>query len=106
LEPGESPAEAAAREVREETGQSLAVIPLGYRHCFAWGDELPPRVVEETAFAAFAPAGSEVRVDPREHDSFSWESVNAAVDALPFRGLRAAVRLAAEVHSRGTRLPQ
>ncbi len=95
VEPGESPAEAAAREVREETGQALSVVPLRYRHSFALGDELPPRVVEEEAFAAYWRVSSEVRIDPAEHDAFSWFTLEEAFDKLPFEGLRRAVRLAA-----------
>ncbi len=95
LEPGESPAEAAAREVLEETGQSLPVVPLGYRHAFGLGDELPPLVVEEEAFAAAWSGGADPRLNAAEHDAFCWLTVEEAVAKLPFEGLRRAVRLAA-----------
>jgi lipoyl(octanoyl) transferase len=94
IERGESPSDAAARELIEETGQALPVIPLGYRHCFALGEEIPPRLFEETAFAALWKGGFEARIDPAEHDSFSWATVDEAIARLPFKGLRRAVQLA------------
>ena len=94
LEPGEASEKAAAREVLEETGQVLPVVPLGYRHAFGFGDELPPLVVEEEAFAAFS-GSAEVRLDATEHDAFCWLTAEEATAKLPFEGLRRAVRLAA-----------
>ncbi len=95
IERGESPSDAAAREVTEETGQALAVMPLGYRHCFALAEEIPPRILEETAFAAFWKSGSDARIDRAEHDSFCWATIDEALAMLPFTGLRRAVQLAA-----------
>ena len=97
IEQGESPSEAAAREAMEETGKPLQVVPLDYRHSFALGEDIPPRVVEESAFAAFWKRGSEVRIDPKEHDSFRWLSLDEAVKTLPYNGLRKATLLAAAV---------
>ena len=94
IEPGESAPDAAAREVFEETGQRLEAIPLGYRHSFAWGDDLPPRVVQETAFAASWKDGAAVKLNPAEHDDSSWLGVEKALATLPYAGLRRAVQLA------------
>jgi lipoyl(octanoyl) transferase len=94
LEPGESARDAAAREVFEETGQHLELIPLDYRHSFAWGDDLPPRVVQETAFAASWKDAAPVQLNPMEHDGCSWLGVEDALATLPFTGLRRAVQLA------------
>lgn len=96
IEPGESPIAAAAREVSEETGHALEVRPLNYVHSFALGDEVPPRVFEETAFTAQWPAEAspEVRLDPQEHTEFAWVTPDEALAQLPFAGLRAAVRRA------------
>ncbi len=94
IEPGESPEQTAAREVQEETGVALAVRPLDYRHSFAFGEEVPPLVYEETAFAARWPEGAEVRIDPREHSEFEWVSPAEALQRLPFKGLKVAVKRA------------
>jgi lipoyl(octanoyl) transferase len=95
IEPGESPAEAAARELYEETGQLLKVSPLDYRHSFALGEQLPPVLVEETAFAArwTAPLES-VQLDSSEHRRFAWVSRAEALLRLPFMGLKRAAQAA------------
>ncbi len=96
IEPEESPDLAAAREVEEETGQALPVRSLEYRHAFAFGEEVPPRVFEESAFAARWPDDVELRIDPREHEAFEWVSPEEAVRRLPFKGLKIAVRRATQ----------
>jgi lipoyl(octanoyl) transferase len=91
IEPGESPLQAAARELHEETGFSAPLRELDYVHSFAMGDALPPRFAQETAFAA------SVEGEPRlsdEHVEHRWVSVEEAAQMLPFAGLRRAVRLA------------
>lgn len=93
LEPGETPAQAAAREVREETGQQMVVEPLDYRHAFALGEDVPPRLVEETAFVARWPHGRPVGLSD-EHDASRWVSAAEAMAELPFKGLKEAVRRA------------
>jgi lipoyl(octanoyl) transferase len=95
IEPGESAEAAAEREVLEETGQKLPIQTLNYRHSFAFGDSLPPSLVEETAFAASWTVAAEPHPNPGEHETCRWMSVEEAVQALPFAGLRAAVRMAA-----------
>jgi lipoyl(octanoyl) transferase len=94
LEPGEAPAAAAAREVQEELGATLEVVDLDYRHAFALGEELPPRLVEEHAFLARWTHAGEPRTGP-EHDAMEWVGVQEALARLPFKGLREAVRRAA-----------
>ncbi len=96
MEPGESPREAAARELFEETGVRADVVDLEYRHAFAIGDAVPPRLVEENGFAARCPEGLEVRLGD-EHDAHEWLDVPAALSRLPFRGLQETVRRAARV---------
>jgi len=70
IEPGESPADAARREVAEETGlaperlYSLSRVELFYQHRL---DE----VALVPVFAAFVAAGAEPRVGP-EHDGLEW----------------------------------
>jgi lipoyl(octanoyl) transferase len=100
MEPGESPGETARRELREETGADVPVVPLGYRHAFAL-DPAVNRVardqivvVEEVAFAARLPAGFEPQLS-REHSALAFVSIEQALERLQFAGLRRAVRLAA-----------
>ncbi len=93
IEPGELPLAAAQRELREETGLDARVRPLGYVHAFGFGEG--PAVLREHAFAAHVPAGARVAIDPGEHVEASWLPVEAALAALPFAGLRRALRLAA-----------
>lgn len=93
MEPGETPEQAAARELQEETGLSVPVRALDYRHAFALGEILPPMLVEETAFAAWLPEGREVRLSP-EHDTYEWLDGPAALERLEYRGLREGVKRA------------
>jgi len=91
IEPGESPLQAAAREVHEETGFSPQLRELDYVHSFPLGDRLPPLFAQETAFAA------RVRGEPRlsaEHVEHRWAILEEAEQLLPFAGLRCAARLA------------
>jgi lipoyl(octanoyl) transferase len=91
VEAGESPEQAAARELQEETGLRATVRSLGYRHAFALGEFLPPRLVEESAFVAWCPEGHSVQLSP-EHDAQEWLAPAAALERLEFRGLREAVK--------------
>jgi lipoyl(octanoyl) transferase len=94
IERGESPLQAAAREVHEETGFSPRLEELrelGYVHAFALGERVPPLFAQETAFAV------RVMGEPRlsdEHDEHRWCTPDEALELLPFAGLRRAVRLA------------
>jgi lipoyl(octanoyl) transferase len=102
FEPGETPAEAARREVHEETGAALEVLPLDYRHSFALGESVPPVLVDETAFWARWPEGRAVQLG-EEHLGHAWLPLSDALAVLPFAGLKRAARMAADrlasVHS-------
>ena len=93
-EAGESAENAAAREASEETGRSLSVRSLHYRHAFALGEANPPLVAEEQAFTALWPGTSPLHLGP-EHTEAAWVSVPEALRRLPFAGLRRAVERAA-----------
>ncbi|HYI01776.1 lipoyl(octanoyl) transferase LipB, partial [Hyalangium sp.] len=99
VEPGESPEHTAARELQEETGLSVPVRALDYRHAFVLGELLPPMLVEETAFAAWCPEGHEVRLSP-EHDAHEWLDLPSAVKRLEYRGLREGVKRAVALAGR------
>ena len=103
---GESAIVAAARELYEETGLAPAlsdVVDLGYVHAFpldpSWitgsSPGRVPRFARETAFAVRVPPGTQVRLDPDEHDLHQWSPIPEALRLLPFAGLRRAVRIAA-----------
>ena len=98
--PGESAEAAARRELEEETGARLPVRSLSYRHSFAFGDAVPPALVEEEAFAAEWPDGLEVSVGP-EHDVAEWATPDEALRRLPFAGLKRAVRRAVSTPAAG-----
>jgi lipoyl(octanoyl) transferase len=99
IERGESPGQAARRELEEETGADAHVVPLGYRHSFALDpaiNRVAPAslvVVEEEAFAARLPPGFTARLS-HEHEEHGWVSPADALERLRFAGLRKAVRLA------------
>jgi lipoyl(octanoyl) transferase len=85
FEPGETPADAAAREAREETGAQL-LGSLDYVHSFALEG---PTLVREHAFAA------KLEGDPKlsdEHDDYEWLSRDEAIERMPFAGLKEAIR--------------
>lgn len=92
--PGETDADAAVREVREETGFDVtaALIPLdlGYSYALApdstarWERLYGPGVdsIGVAAFGAEVPEGSDPVLDPSEHDAFAWCSYAEADGAL------------------------
>ena len=78
-------------------------IDLRYAHSFALDPaRIPglargpraPRFAHETAFALRVPPGTEVRLDPTEHDAHRWVPIPEALELLPFAGLRRAIRMA------------
>lgn len=99
--PGESAEAASRRELEEETGARLPVRSLSYRHSFAFGDAVPPVLVEEEAFAADWPDDLEPTIGP-EHDAAEWLPADEAVRRLPFAGLRRAVARAVTPRDRGS----
>ncbi len=99
IEPGESPAEAARRELREETGADAEVVPLGYVHGFGLDPVVLRRpaaglaIAQETAFAAKLPAGFTCRVSD-EHAEHGWFRPDEAVAKVRFAGLKKAIQMA------------
>ncbi|MBL8950537.1 MAG: lipoyl(octanoyl) transferase LipB [Myxococcaceae bacterium] len=88
IEPGETPAAAALREAREETGLPIEQVrALDYEHAFTFGGA---RLFHEHAFVAEAGAGD---VTLTEHRASEWLDDAAAAARMPFAGLARAVRL-------------
>jgi dATP pyrophosphohydrolase len=76
---GETPAECAAREVREETGlEPTALRDAGVRKSFpilpAWRPRYAPGVDTnlEHLWYLELPAVVPIRIEPREHVAFAW----------------------------------
>lgn len=86
LEPGETPREAAIRELHEETGLAAdGLVDLELRHRFtiaaAWRHKFAPGVTEnlEHAFALRLPARAAIRLDAAEHCNHAWLPLPAAM---------------------------
>jgi lipoyl(octanoyl) transferase len=94
VEPGETFAAAAQRELGEETALDVTVEALGYRHSFLWPSSTVT-TAEEDAFLALAPEGFEPTLAPAEHDAAEWLSPEAAAARYPFAGLKRGAWLAA-----------
>jgi len=82
--------EAARREVREETGIAAPLEAFAdwrlsntYEIYPAWRHRYAPGVTHNTehVFSLCVPAGTPVRLSPREHRAFLWLDRLAAVDA-------------------------
>jgi lipoyl(octanoyl) transferase len=93
IEPGESAAAAAKRELLEETGIRAEPRALEYVHSFvlAGEDGAAPVVAEETAFEVDVPS-DEVKIDSNEHEAFEWVAPAVAVERVPYAGLKRIVR--------------
>ena len=99
LEPGETPREAAVRELEEETGLAAdGLVDLGLRQRFpilpAWRVRYAPGVTEnvEHAFALGLAARQVVRLNPAEHAEHVWLLRNKAIERASSYTDRAAIK--------------
>lgn len=89
VEPGESPADAAVREIAEETGYLDAEPrPLG--------DDLRYDDVQLHSFSVAVPAHWEPTLD-EEHDEHRWCTLSETIAVLAFEQPREVVRRAARL---------
>jgi dihydroneopterin triphosphate diphosphatase len=91
---GETELDAAAREVREETGFDVRATlrPVGVTYSYAldprtahrWEEIYGPGVasIAVVAFAAEVPHWLDPVLDPREHDAFVWCGYDEAMELL------------------------
>jgi dATP pyrophosphohydrolase len=90
LEPQETPAQAAVRELAEETGlRDVAVVDCAHSNLFviseAWRDRYAPGVThnkEHVFCCQLSEKPESVLLAPDEHSAFQWVSVSDAVNAV------------------------
>jgi 8-oxo-dGTP pyrophosphatase MutT (NUDIX family) len=94
VDPGETPEEAAAREVREETGLQVELEgPLGeIRYVYQFGGK---KIFKQVNFYLFRCIGGEInQIDPKmrtEVERAQWVPLKAAPKVLAYRGEREVV---------------
>ena len=99
LEPGESPEQAAHRELHEETAlRAIGFQSLDLRHSF-WVDPAvvrfpdgEPRFNTETCFALEVNPSQLVALNPEEHTEFRWCGFEEAYALMKWEGSKAALR--------------
>lgn len=85
LEPNESPAQAASRELAEETGMQMVPQDAGLEHSFPilpeWRSRYHPDVMEnrEYLFSLELETPCNIQLNPNEHKQYEWLDWPAAI---------------------------
>jgi dATP pyrophosphohydrolase len=91
LDPGETPRQAAVREVGEETGIDAGAFELAdwnllnvYEIYPVWRHRYAPGITHNTehVFGLTVPQATPVRIEPREHLGYRWLPWEAAAQAV------------------------
>lgn len=97
IEKGESPAEAARRELQEETGHAVEPAELDLTQSFMIESQFleaihpPPVVASEICFHARLDSRLPIRIDPLEHDSCGWFTFAEAYEKIRWTDDREAI---------------
>jgi len=99
IEDGESPAEAARREVLEETGNRGEPEAMGITQSFMIESQYlssrypSPIIASEVGFAAAIDSRLPIRMDPDEHDEYGWFTFAEAYERIRWTDDREALEV-------------
>jgi 8-oxo-dGTP pyrophosphatase MutT (NUDIX family) len=88
IEPGETAAAAATREVREETGHRVQPLELGLNQSFMIeSNHLASRhghpvIASEITYKAAVDSGQAIHLDANEHDRCGWFTFEEAFETI------------------------
>jgi lipoyl(octanoyl) transferase len=99
VEAGESPRDAARREVLEETGCAIEPLEVAFRNSFLIDPVFiaeaaeRPIFADEVTFHAEIPADATIRLDVEEHDASAWFSFGEAYETIRWSDDRDAIEI-------------
>lgn len=83
LEKGEKPEESTLREIKEETGLDVEILP-NFKEKINWFYRREKKTIfKETIFFLAKAKTKDVKIS-REHDAYEWLSFEAAIEKLKF----------------------
>ncbi|MGZ5494424.1 MAG: lipoyl(octanoyl) transferase LipB [Thermoanaerobaculia bacterium] len=103
IEPGESPAETARREIVEETGHQGQPVSLGLTQSFMIESQFlasrypAPIIASEVAFSAAFDSALPIRLDADEHDEYGWFTFGEAYERIRWTDDREALEMVERV---------